>query len=790
MADDRIGRGARSSPRNNRPRNNRSRNTPDQRMRDYAMRTPGPFPPNTRGASASYPGRSAARARFYSSRTSGAGGKPPRRRPLRHGCFVSVITVLTALSIVIFLCCNLGAIQLANVAAAAFDARNQVNAIEGLVKGGYVTDTNHLNEIQTRLTTLNSDLLRLQGALPGQVASTSTGINLNNTLTMALNFVRAGQYSVDAALILVPHLKGALQAAGSASAAPTPTVSGAASVTAGPTPTTAPLPGNIASGSLTMDEVTRAQQDVVMAGMFAERALAQRQNINEGQLSAIGLGSIVSILHRLDSFAPKLPTYLSYANSVMSALPDLLGVTRPAHFLLFNVDSDEMRSTGGFMGNFAVLTVQNGRLIGGIHLSDTATFDCNGPQVNCPYNLIPRRYSWMNADSTQFGMRDANLSPDFPTSAKFIMRMYQQEMQQYHPESDASVDGVIMITPEIIKDILKLTGPITVPGFSQAVSASNLQDVIHYYHIQNRNLGGGGTAEQKAIDGVLGSALLRKAGALSAAKQSTLMKEIIEGLSTKDVQLYFNDPRIESVLSEMRLDSSIPMPAGVDALMMTDVNVGATYFSRDMEERVTDTITFDSQGNALHNMTISYYLPQIQHLYTPIYVDSTPNHHPITYYTGVMRVLVPERSLAIGDSINPLGEPSAVNVVKCTITAFIPGCPVAWADEPGYNVWAARINSMQVGTDTLIFNLTWETPNVLKTVDGKQQYTLQLYKQAGSHISYDIVILPPTGSQITQPVATPLRMTSKAIPGVAAEFTSPSMVKDTTLTVTFSGSGG
>ncbi len=472
-----------------------------------------------------------------------------KRARLRDRNFsIKMISVLALLSVIVGFCCTQSTLTVVDAASAALDAKAQANAIEAILKGGSFTDTGHLTELQTRLVALNGDLVRVQAAIPGPVAGTSTGVNLDRTLTMALHLVQAGRYGMDAALILIPHLKGALTDIGS-SASVTPTVRGTAGATPAPTATAGPSPtattpattGNAASGGLTMDDVTRAQQDVVMAGTLAEQALAERQNIDEGQLSKIGLGSIVTILHKIDGFAPKLPTYLGYAHNIMGALPDLLGITKPAHFLLFNVDSDELRSAGGFMGNYAVLTVVNGRLIGGVHLSDTATFDCNGPQVNCTTSQIPEQYKWMNADPEHFGMRDSNLSPDFPTSAKLIIQMYQQEMQKYHPTADASIDGVIMMTPEIIKDILKLSGSLTMPGFNDptdpkkplVVTPSNLQDVIHFFHIQNRNLGNGGTSAQKAIDGLLGSALLHKIGAMSAAEQSALMKTIVAGIGAK-----------------------------------------------------------------------------------------------------------------------------------------------------------------------------------------------------------------------------------------------------------------
>ena len=223
--------------------------------------------------------------------------------------------------------------------------------------------------------------------------------------------------------------------------------------------------------------------------------------------------------------------------------------------------------------------------------------------------------------------------------------------------------------------------------------------------------------------------------------------------------------------------------------MVTDTNVGATYYRRDMEEKVTDTITFDSQGNAIHDMTMTYALPDVNHTWTPIYVDD--NGNKLTWYSGVTRILVPDGSVPTNPYQFPDGVTSAMQVVECNITANqqVPGCVVTEAPEPDHVVWAVRFNNMQVGTDTVTLRMQWTTPNVLtKGADGSLQYNLQLYKQAGSHIAYDITIVPPTGKQIVQPLTNPMRTPKGGTAGVSAQFTSPALVADTMLTVTFRGS--
>jgi Protein of unknown function (DUF4012) len=703
----------------------------------------------------------------------GSDGKG-KRIPLRRRNFsIRLVMVFALLSVVMGFCFTQGTLTAVDAASAAADARAQVNALEALLKNGRVTDPDHLREAQSRLATLHGDLVRLQIAMPGPVGRTAVGASLSHTLTMGLELVQAGQYAVDAAIVLIPHLKGALSDLGSS--ASTPTVGAAPGAKPAP-PATAPP--TAPPGGVTLADVTRAQQDILVAGILAQQALNERKFVDDSQLSKVGLGSVVAILQKMDGIAPKLPTYLGYANSVLSALPSLLGITKPAHFLLFDVDSDELRSTGGFMGNFALLTVQYGRLIGGVHLGDTATFDCSGPQLHgCPFNPIPSQLRWMNADVDHFGMRDANLSPDFPTAARLIMQLYQSEVTKYHPErGDGSVDGVIMITPTIIKEILKLTGPITVPGF-KTVDATNLQDVIHYYHILNRNTYAGGNADTKAIDAALGSALLRKVAKLSGDQQSALYKQILAGFGTRDLQVYIDDPKVQSVLSALHMDAAVPMPAGADGLMVTDVNVGATYFNQDLQESVVDRISFDAQGNALHDMTLTYTLPKVQHLYTPIYIVKVGDViTPQTFYAGVTRVLVPGSARALA------GTPA---VTQCTAPT---SCSPASAGEVGYKVWAVRVSNFHAGTNSkVVLHMKWMSPNVLKTVNGVTQYTLHLYKQAGSHITYNIIITPPSQARVMQPLPALFKTPANATPGSAAEYAVKSLPTDMLLTLSFSG---
>ena len=692
----------------------------------------------------------------------GASGKSGRGHGVRK-LSTRLVVALALLSVILGFCCTQSTLTLLDAFAAARDAQAQVSIIQDTLKSGNYLDTDHLTELQTHLVTLNNDLDRLNSDLPW-AAHAPIGSSVAHMIAMATKMTQAGRYGVDAALILLPHLKGMFSDIGASASEPPGAAKATATATATPTPAST---GNTATGGLTMDEVQRAQQDIVTASALAQAALVERRQIDDAQLGSVGLGKFVTLLHKLDAIAPQLPTYLGYAHTVMNALPDLLGLTKPAHYLLFDMDSDELRPSGGFLGNYAVLTVQQGHLIGGVHLKDVITLDC--PSGSCPYNPIPAFYSWMNIDPSYFGMRDSNLSPDYPTSAQMVL-------QQYQRESGQKVDGVVMITPEIIKDILTVTGPIKVDGFDQTVDAKNLQDVIHYYHILSHdfgvNPGNSGTTQRKVIDTLLGGLLLKKFGALDAGKQNTVLKQIIQGFGTKDVQFYLTNPKVQAVLAGMKIDAAIPMPSpadgadGFDGLMATDANVGATYYNSDMQETVNDTITFDSQGNATHDATITYKFQMINHLYTPVLLKGN-----VTWYNDVARIVVPE----------------AAKLLSWGATQCPTSCFQVQAPEKGHQVWAVRIQDLQRG-QTVILHFKWTTPKALQTVNGAQRYQLQLYRQAGNRVGYTITIKPPAKSTIAQPLPAPFKTPAKTEAGTAAQFTIPVLLKDTRLALSFTGS--
>lgn len=677
------------------------------------------------------------------------------------------VAVLGVLGVLIGFCATQGALNTLDAIRAARNAKAEATAIEAILKSGSFLDTQTLEDLQVRFDTLSVDMERIQAAIPAESAlATAPGVSGPiHVIRMASDLVNAGQYGVAAALILIPRLKGALATIGGGQATTTPSAS------ASPTPTT-PTTGAPTPGALTLDELNQAIGDINIAVALVKQAVAERAGFTDHDLSLVGLSSLLPTIHKLDPLLPQLPQEANTVQGLVNSLPSLLGFDKTRNYLLFEMDSDELRATGGFQGNYGILTFTNSKLVSGVHLHDTRNqLDC--PHSSCPHRLVPSQFAdWFVTAPTQFALRDANLDPNFPATALTDESLYATET------GGQTVDGVIAVTPAVIERILALTGPITVtipdtsPAQKVTVNAQNLQDQIHLFHTANDGniaVNTDGTTSRKAIDTVLGSALLHDVGHLSASKQKALIKALQDALLTHDIQVYFNNATAENALLAFRLGAALQSPPNTDTLMVNDFNFGGSYANQDVTEHITDTVTLDAQGNATHDLKIAYVYPVIHHLYDQVtnVVTGQIVYWPYWTYKDYVRVITPKRSIL------PQSYQGCANNEPTTEANFqVMGCPFE-IDRNGVKF---------PNNQTLEF--VWKVPAAATHVSGGWQYQLLMQRQAGSRVVVTINIVLPKGAHFTATPTTPLKAGS-ATQSPALATATTDLPKDTTYTVLY-----
>ncbi|MGH2448075.1 MAG: DUF4012 domain-containing protein, partial [Chloroflexota bacterium] len=184
------------------------------------------------------------------------------------------------------------------------------------------------------------------------------------------------------------------------------------------------------------------------SALFAQASMARRTIVDPP--------SIRSQLSTFDRDLPKLETL----SRGLQLLPALLGMHRPQTYLIAYQDSLELRSTGGFIGSYSLMTVRNGRVVNngfrGTDFGNDENLSIPPPQ---PVALYNQEKAWL--------FRDANWSPNFPTTAaleQFFLRL----------DAHRAVDGVIDLTPQAAADLLEATGPLYIRPYHRWVNAGNV----------------------------------------------------------------------------------------------------------------------------------------------------------------------------------------------------------------------------------------------------------------------------------------------------------------------------
>ena len=163
-------------------------------------------------------------------------------------------------------------------------------------------------------------------------------------------------------------------------------------------------------------------------------------------------------------------TVVTLRTALQAALlaPQALGSPTPKRYLLLAQKSDELRPTGGFIGNVAFVTVANGDLRDLAYLRSYLIEDPTRPRVPAPPPF--RRYQ----DMRDWNLRDANWHPDFRASA--------DQIQQFLALNGIDpVDGVLAFDQQALGILLAAIGPVEVPRHDMRVTTANAYTVLEHF---------------------------------------------------------------------------------------------------------------------------------------------------------------------------------------------------------------------------------------------------------------------------------------------------------------------
>jgi hypothetical protein len=289
----------------------------------------------------------------------------------------------------------------------------------------------------------------------------------------------------------------------------------------------------------------------------------------------------------LQAQVPEVVSSMEEFLQLVDTLAYLLGGDGTMRYLALFQNNTEIRPTGGFVGSFAEVDIENGA-IEDLELPGGGTYDVQG-QLDAfvespePIGLISPRWEF----------QDGNWFPDFPTSAKKMQWFYEHA-------GGPTTDGVIAVNATFLEKLLGVIGPVEVPAYGVTIDAENfLFTTEKIVEVDN-----GTTATPKAFLGDLAPLLLEKIQNADTKLLLQIIAVVEEGLQERDIQLYFRDNDAQRTMHDLGYDGAIAQTSG-DYLMVVNTNIGGGKTDVVIEQTVDVAVDIAESGSIVDTVTIT-----------------------------------------------------------------------------------------------------------------------------------------------------------------------------------------
>lgn len=292
--------------------------------------------------------------------------------------------------------------------------------------------------------------------------------------------------------------------------------------------------------------------------------------------------------------AAKLIAAFDVLSDVGPDLPKVLGVDRPARYLVIFANNLEIRPAGGFIGTYALLTLENGEIK---DLSVRDSYQLPGARNFSIGPLSPpvvQQYLGIRG----FPFRDINWWPDYPTSAKALKEQYTKEGGEYGTE----IAGVMTFTTEILKKVVEITGPVYIDDviFNKDNAVYELQKQVEVTFWDK----GIPVTERKDIVGDLAAEVYKRIQGFSFQQNLKLLDTFAELGRTRHMALYFENPELQKFVASKEYDAVLK-PAGSDSLMIVDANLAGFKTEPFITKNISYSVDSDN-GKLVSTLTLNY----------------------------------------------------------------------------------------------------------------------------------------------------------------------------------------
>lgn len=371
-------------------------------------------------------------------------------------------------------------------------------------------------------------------------------------------------------------------------------------------------------------------------------------------------------------------------------MPEIVALDGSKNYLVLLQNNMELRPTGGFIGSFAKVSFENGKLKK-LEVNDTYAID-----GQLKMHVEPPKEIKDDLDQKDYFLRDSNWEPDFPTAAR-------QAEWFYTKETGERVEGVVALDISAIEDMLSVVAPLDLADYNEKIDSTNLfEKAISHAELNFFP----GTQAKKSFLTALTSGLFNKLFFLPNQNWPGIVTSLGKSLERKHMSIYLDNPSLFSYLISQNWAAVLPRGnidnSSFDFLAPVEANLGANKANYYLDRSYNLETVIGKDGEVSHRLRIAY-------------TNRSPsNAFPAGKYKNRMRVYLPT-----GTKLTRAlwGEKE----ITTDVSGFV---------DYGRTGYSLLLELLPKEQKTLV--LDYQTPLKLEFKDGKAIYRLDVVKQAGT----------------------------------------------------------
>lgn len=419
----------------------------------------------------------------------------------------------------------------------------------------------------------------------------------------------------------------------------------------------------------------------------------------------------------------------------LNNLEKIVGRDSVKRYLILFQNNNEMRPTGGFLGTYAEIDFQEGKIKNFI-MPSGGTYDLAG---HLSVSLAPPAPLLIAYPKWQF--HDANWFPDWPTSAKKLVWFYERS-------GGTTVDGVIVINAEFLPQILEIIGEIKISEHEIVINQDNfIIEVQKAIDLERQELAKQEDPRERPEKGPkqilvdLMPLMIKEFLSLDSSHLLEVVKTFNQGLMEKKILFYFNDPQIASFFSDRNLSGEIKK-SSLDYLMINVANVNGVKAEEKIEQNIFYNLEINRDGSMIANLTV-------KRKHGAAYGDLFSGRKELSW----LRVYLPQKSLFLGSQASlqkPMPEskfPQDEDVKRIEKEiGFDIFSGTRITEEFGKTCFGNFLEIEPESQDEISFK--YLLPFKIDFSESGASYSLMVQKQPGRISNFEAEIILPEGKKI------------------------------------------